>query len=111
MNKTIPLKKNNDFKRVFSKGKWYGSNYIVLYVFRNRKEYNRLGIAVSKKTGKSVVRNRTKRLIRESYRLNEIYLNTGYDIIILWKDKDKQAEFHRIFDDMRKLFKKSGLLE
>ena len=111
MEKTISLKKNYEFKNVFSKGKWIHGKYHVLYFKDNRLNYNRLGVAVSKKTGKSVIRNHIKRVLRESYRLNEEKIKTGYDIILLWKNKDVTAEFNKVFDDFRQLMHKSGLIE
>ena len=56
-----------------------------MYVVKNKKytDTNRLGISVSKKVGKSVVRSRVTRLIKESYRLSEEDIKQGYDIVVI----------------------------
>ena len=77
------LKKNDDFKNVYKKGKSYANKYLVMYVLKNNKELNRIGISVSKKVGNSVVRHRVTRLVRESYRLHENIFNSGLDIVVI----------------------------
>jgi len=74
---------------------------------------NLLGIAVSKKAGNSVYRNRIKRLIRENYRLLENSIKTGYTFVILWNKKlDKyDADFNIIKEDMENIFKKAKIIE
>ena len=54
-----------------------------MYVLEKDDKENRLGISVSKKVGNSVVRHRTTRLIRECYRLHQINLKAGYDIVVV----------------------------
>lgn len=80
---TESLKKNKDFSNVYGKGISRANRYIVMYVMKNGSNKNRLGISVSKKVGNSVVRHRQKRLVKESYRLNEEKFHTGYDIVIV----------------------------
>jgi ribonuclease P protein component len=65
------MKYNRDFKRLYSRGKSIAAGYLVLYYQKNKLEKNVLGITVTKKLGKAVVRNRVRRLIRECYRLRE----------------------------------------
>lgn len=77
------LKKNKDFKQVYSKGNSYANKTLVMYILKNGQDRNRLGISVSKKTGNSIVRHRLTRLIRESYRLNEEKFLKGYDIVVI----------------------------
>lgn len=77
------LKKYNDFQNVYKNGKSYANKYLVMYVYENRTDINRLGISVSKKVGNSIVRHRLTRLIRESVRLNSENLKIGYDIVII----------------------------
>ena len=77
------LKKNRDFQNVYRKGKSQANKYLVMYLWKNNTEKNRIGISVSKKVGNSVVRHRLTRLIRESYRLNEDKFGRGYDIVVI----------------------------
>ena len=64
-----------------------------MYVLENRHGKNRLGISVSKKNGNSVVRHRITRLIRESYRLNEMKVNCGLDIVVIARPSVKDKGF------------------
>lgn len=77
------LKKYTDFQRVYQNGKSYANKYLVMYLYENRTDMNRVGISVSKKVGNSIVRHRLTRLIRESVRLNSEALENGYDIAII----------------------------
>lgn len=109
MNKTVPLKKNYEFSRVYKKGKFYVGRFIVLYVLENKLDINRLGITASKKVGKSVKRNRLRRLIRESYRLYEEYLDVGYDIVFVARSTETMPGFKEINKEMKFLFKKLNI--
>lgn len=111
MNNTIMLKKNYEFKRLFSKGKFiYGDN-IHIYFIITGKEYNKFGIAVSKKNGKAVIRNHVKRLIREVYKIYEDNVKLGVDILIIINNKKeaKEINFYDIKNDMERAFKKAGI--
>ena len=79
---------------------------------KNNKCVNCLGIAVSKKAGNSVYRNRIKRLIRENYRLLENNIKSGYSFVIIWnKNLDKKdADFNIIKEDMKNIFKWANIL-
>jgi len=109
MKNTVSLKKNIEFKKLFTKGKWIKGKYVVIYFLRNKIALNKLGIAVSKKIGCSVERNRLKRLIRECYRLNENIISQGYNIVILWKSIHKDVGFKELEKDIIEIINKSGL--
>ena len=109
MKNSESLKKNQDFQKVYRNGTSKGNRYLVMYVLKNRYMKNRLGISVSKKVGNSVVRSRSKRLITESYRLNEKNLKTGYDFVFIARNSIEGKSFFEVEEAMKKLFSKAGL--
>jgi ribonuclease P protein component len=90
------LKKNKDFQNVYRKGTSQANKYLVMYLWKNDSERNRLGISVSKKVGNSVVRHHLTRLIRESYRLNEDKFQKGYDLVVIVRPQAKDCGFHEM---------------
>ena len=72
------------------------NKYLVMYVCRNQKEGNRLGISVSKKVGNSVVRHHVKRLIKESYRLHEDCFEKGLDIVVVARVSANDRSYQEI---------------
>ena len=111
MKNTISIKLNRDFKRLYYKGGCVSSDLLVVYYRKNSLKCNRLGITVSKKIGGAVVRNRIKRLIRESYRLIELEFNAYYDIIIVARSKCAESDYKSIYGTIKRLFKKCKMLK
>ena len=110
------LRKNIEFRTVYRRGKSFSNNLLVLYVYKNSRNrlqegdiYNKVGISVSKKVGKSVVRSRVKRLIKESYRLNSDSLKSGYDFVFVARTALKDKKYRDVESAMINLFKKAGL--
>lgn len=112
MKKTLKLKKNYEFKKILTKGKYYSGRYLDVFVTKNNNDINRIGVAVGVKVAKAVKRNRIKRLIQENYRLLEDKLQMGYQIVFLWKKKRdiKEATFLNIKNDMTQILTKIGIL-
>ena len=69
-----------------------------------------MGITVSKKLGKAHVRNRTRRRIREVYRLNEERFRPGWDIVVVARSRAVEAPFGKLTASYLALAKKAGLL-
>ncbi len=105
------LKKNEDFRRVYRKKRSMANRLLIIYILENKYEYNRVGFTVSKKVGKSVIRNRVKRLLRESYRLNEEKILQGYDIIFIARNTASKASYKEIENAMMHLFRKMKLVK
>ncbi|MHB8130962.1 MAG: ribonuclease P protein component [Mobilitalea sp.] len=105
MKQSESLKKNEEFKEVYRAGKSYANKYLIMYVKRNDGNTNRLGISVSKKVGNSVVRHRTTRLIRESYRLSEDSFLSGLDIIVVARVGAKGKDYSEIESALLHLIK------
>lgn len=99
------LKKNDQFREVYKKGKSIANKYLVIYVLENNLEINRLGISVSKKVGNSVVRHHLARLIRESYRLHEDMFNSGLDIVVVARKSAADINYHDMESALLHLFR------
>ena len=109
MKKEERLRKNYHFKRVYQGGKSRAANNTVLIFRPNAMNYNRLGISISKKVGKSVVRHHLKRLYSEAfYRLKDD-LKTGYDIIIVARKGAAMLKFADVLDELSRLLKRGKL--
>lgn len=110
MKNTQPIKLNKDFRRLYRTGKSEAGGFIVVYMRPNKCNYNRVGFTVGKQLGKAVVRNRTKRLMRESYRLLEHRLIMGYDMIIVARNRAAGKTYEQISKDMRFIMYSLGVL-
>lgn len=105
MKRSETLKRNEDFKEIYSTGKSYANKYLIMYVKKNNMDINRIGISVSKKVGNSVVRHRITRLIRESYRLSEDNFASGLDIIVVARAGAKGKKYSEIESALLHLMK------
>ncbi len=115
--KNIAIKENHLYNKAYRKGKSYVGRSIAVYVLKDyaaarlmranpeKNFVNRLGLAVTKKLGGAVVRNRTKRIIRAAYDELKPRLRTGYLVVISArvaavgkKSTDIVAELTKAFD-------------
>ena len=103
------LKLNHIFRRLYSAG-GRGNNLLVLYARPNRLGINRVGVTVSKKLGKAVVRNRVRRRLREVYRLHESRFLPGWDIVVVARGRAVEASFADLTRSYLSLAKKCGIL-
>ena len=113
MKKMEMLKKNYEFKNVLSKGKFYIEKEIEIFILKNNKKRNFLGIAIGTKNGKAFQRNRAKRLIRECLIKLEGNLIEGNSLVILLNRKFPidDIEFSEILNEMKNIFLKAGILK
>lgn len=112
MKKSIMLKKNYEFKYLLSKGKFYYGKYIHMYIKETNFDFNKFGIAISKKYGKAVKRNYVKRLIRENYKNIEDKIKIGVSILVV-VNKDiniQDINYKKIEENFYNIFNKAGLM-
>ncbi len=110
LKNTQPIKLNKDFRRLYRTGKSEAGGFVAVYCKPNRLGINRVGFAVGKSVGKAVVRNRTKRLMRESYRLIEDRLTGSSDMIIVARNRAAGKSYEQISRDLKFVLYSLGLL-
>jgi ribonuclease P protein component len=74
-----------DYASVKRRGRRLTTRFFVLYVAPSETDNSRLGLIASKKVGNAVLRNRTKRVIREVFRINRHLLGGTFDIVVIAK--------------------------
>ena len=111
MLKTDVLRKKSDFSNIYNKGKSIGGKYVVLFYRKNDLSYNRRAFLASKKVGKSVQRNRARRLMRESYRALEERLAPGSDMIFIARKTICDLKCADVKKSIEAALKKSGIKE
>lgn len=112
MINTFSIKNEKEFTNLINKGKWFGGDFLSLYMLNNNKYQNFIGLGVSKKVGNAVKRNLIKRLIRESYKKVENDLKYGFNLFFVCKNKANfdDINYELIYNDVVYLLKKAGLL-
>ena len=103
------LKLNHIFQRLYRQG-GQANSVLVLYARRHRLGRNRVGITVGTKLGHAVVRNRTRRRLREVYRLHEEKFQSGWDIVVVARTRAVDATFQQLTRSYLSLAAKSGIL-
>jgi ribonuclease P protein component len=97
------LSRSRDFDAVYRQGRSTSTRFLVLYWFprEDGEEEPRLGIAVPKKIGSSVTRNRIKRQLRETWRALLPELPAGRDYVLIVRPGLPEAIEARGFDWLR----------
>lgn len=111
MKRAATLKENWEFRRLYQHGRSAVAPAMVVYCRRGKTGGSRLGITVSTKLGKAVVRNRIKRRLREVYRLSLPHLKPGYDVVLVGRSRALDLPFSRLLETFQKSCKKLGIWE
>ncbi len=84
MQRRQRLSRSRDFDAVYRRGRSTATRFLVLYAFAREDEGGaRLGIAVPKKAGGAVARNRLKRQLREIWRQLEDSSPAAHDFVLV----------------------------
>jgi ribonuclease P protein component len=111
MKSTVSLNQNHDFKRLYYKGRSYVSPAMAVYVKQNRFAVNRLGVTASTKLGCAVKRNRARRRLKETYRLLEPKLKTGFDVVIVARFPSIGSPIGQLNREMLSLLQRLGVIK
>lgn len=96
-----------EYNNIYKNGNKIPGRYIILYVLPNLLGYNRYGLVTSKKVGKAVQRNRTKRQLREIIRQMDPLRQQGYDFVLIARYNSSEADYLQLEKDLNILMRKA----
>ena len=105
----LRLRRRAEFLHVASKGRKAPVHGLVLQTLvRGDVAPARVGFTVTKKVGNAVIRNRTKRRLREAARLllREEPVR-GVDLVLIGRDTTRARPFPLLIDDLRRALAKT----
>ena len=111
MNLYKPIKENRDFRKIYAKGRSFVHPLLVTYIIKSRGTDVRVGITTSKKTGNAVKRNRSRRLIRESFRALGPRVKPGYDFVFVARSKTSFVKSQDVLRVMERQLKNAGAIK
>lgn len=111
MQSRYRLTRSQDFDRMRHEGRGFSHRWMLLSIAPNSLDHNRYGFVVSKRLGGAVVRNRTKRVLREAVRALHPRLHLGYDVVIVARSASVGKPFDEITRTINELFHQAGVLD
>jgi ribonuclease P protein component len=110
------LKRRAEFLRVAAKGRKAATHGLVLQALTHdaseaaRPAPASIGFTVTKKIGGAVVRNRTRRRLKEAVRLElKGHTITGVDLVLIGREGTRGRAFLDLRDDLRRALRKAGV--
>ena len=105
--KYLRIKKKKEFSRLLKNGRRAHAEHLTIVYLPDREK--KMAVCVGKKYGKSVVRNRIKRLLREAYRAQAEKIKPCAALLI--PKISKEYSFAVFSGELGRLFRKEKLVE
>ena len=107
--KTSRLLKRREFAHLVNKGQTFYGKYVIIQWRKTGQSqagqaHVRLGVIITNKFGKAVVRNRFKRLVREAFRLSSPKPLLGLDLSVRPRQNFEFLTLSAILSDLAKFF-------
>ena len=112
MNKRQRIKKNEEFQKVFKKGKSFANRQFVVYCLKKEDQTAfRIGLSVGKKVGKAVTRNQIKRYIRQTFLELKDDVRQDMDYVIIARNPAAILDFHETKKSLEHVLKIAKMLK
>ena len=103
------LKRRREFQRVAAHGQRASRPGVVVQALAVAEAETRVGFTATKKLGNAVVRNRTKRRLREAARQLLAEGPKGFEIVLIGRDATRTREFRTLLGDLRGALRQAGV--
>ena len=107
----LRLHLKRDFETIIQAGHKFQNEELVLWCHMRPSGSARFAVVVSKKLGPAVVRNRTKRVLREAFRTLQVRLKAGADIIVKPRQSERVSTVQAAQDALMSLCGNAALLK
>ena len=104
------LRSRERFQEVRRKGRSVKDPLVILVYLRNDLPYSRFGFTASRRVGNAVQRNRARRLLRESIRLQLDHIEAGWDLVLIARPAILKQSFQQVDVSCKRLLAKAHLL-
>lgn len=99
----LSIKTRKEFQQIYEQHHTLNSDFFRALCQKITEDNFYLGIVISKKVGKAVIRNKIKRRIRAFMRENETLIPTGQKIVLIAKPSAATADWIQLKNDLNKL--------
>jgi len=113
VERDLRLRRESEVRRARARGRAFADGPLVARVLANQTEprQNRYAVVAGKKVGKSVQRNRLKRLVREAIRHLHPRLAPGHDVVVVVRGTVEEMPGLAVAEaTLRRIVTKAGLL-
>ena len=110
LSKKNIIRSKIEFNNVYRDGRSYVSHSLIIRVMKSKNIKGKVGFAVGKKIGNAVIRNRIKRLLRETYRFCQHDIIKDVSIILIAREPMLNMKCAEVIGVFKKLCSKSNIL-
>ncbi len=103
------LRDKKRFQEVRERGRCWTHPLCVMCVLPNGLPYSRFGFTASRRVGKAVMRNRSRRRLREIVRQRMTYIRPGYDLVFIARPRMVTATYQELVQAVEDVLHRAGL--
>ena len=111
MKKSFRVKREKDFKAIFTDGTSFANRKFVVYQLENQQNHFRVGLSVSKKLGNAVTRNQIKRRIRHILQSVKGSLVEHVDFVVIARKGVETLEYAEMEQNLLHVLKLSKIYQ
>ncbi len=105
------IRKKSEYAAVFSDSRKVVDRYFVCYLATQEQQGSKMGLAVSRKVGKAVTRNRIKRYLREFFRTHRERLKMPCQFVMVARPSAADLDYETCVQTVQRLLQRGGVMD